>query len=301
MTSSLAELKKRRKQDLDSLADKMEGTNNKTSKDERFWSLTVDKAGNGSAVIRFLPSPKGEDDPFVQMNSYGFKGPGGWYIENSRTTIGQNDPVAELNTKEWSRDGLTENDKRTLRQRNRIVHYIMNILVIKDAANPSNEGRVFLYKCPKTVLDKIKEAIRPVFEDQAPIDPFDFWEGANFRLRCKQKDNFRSYEDSSFENPSEISNNDAVLDDIWGKEYPLQPFLDQSNFKSYDELATRLKIVLGGKPSISNSNEDISTRPEREEFRPPKEDTGESTFSKGSIEDDDDDDIASFLASLDDD
>jgi hypothetical protein len=237
-------LKKSSKKDLNSLveeAKKLQG--NQAQDDKRFWNPTVGKDGNGYAVIRFLPAVKGEDVPWVRVYDHGFQGPGGlWYIENSLTTLGQADPVSEHNSTLWA-TGLDSN-KKIVRERKRRIKYYSNILVVKDEGNKENEGKVFLYRFGPKIFDKIKEAMCPEFEDEKPINPFDLWEGADFKLKIRNVENYRNYDKSEFAEPQPISDDDKVLKEIWEKEYPLKEFIDPANFKSYDELKTRFYRVI---------------------------------------------------------
>jgi len=213
-------------------------------KDDRFWRPEQDKAGNGYAIIRFLPATGEEDMPWVRLFSHGFKGPGGWYIENSRTTLGEKDPVSEMNTQLWN-SGL-ESDKEIARARKRRLNYISNIMVVSDPANPQNEGKIFLYKYGKKIFDKIQEAMQPEFEDETPVNPFDFWNGANFRLKVRKVAGFVNYDKSEFESTSALlDGDDEKLEELWKTQYALSEFNDPSNFKSYDELKTRLQDVIG--------------------------------------------------------
>ena len=219
--------------------------------DERIWKPTMDKTSNGFAIIRFLPAPKGEDLPWVKVWNHAFQGPTGqWYIENSLTTIGQNDPVSELNTKFWN-SGI-ESDKEIARKQKRKLQYYSNIYVVKDSTHPENQGKVFLYRFGKKIFDKVMETMKPAFEDETPINPFDFWKGANFKLKLRKVDGYWNYDKSEFEAPSELMKDDKKLEDVWGKQYPLTEFSDTSNFKSYDELKTRLNIVLAGTTNVGN-------------------------------------------------
>lgn len=211
--------------------------------DDRFWKPEVDKAGNGYAVIRFLPPPKGEDLPWVRIWDHGFQGPTGkWYIENSLTTLGKQDPVSELNTELWNSG--SEANKEIARKQKRRLTYTANILVVKDPAHPENEGKVFLYKFGKKIFDKIKDVMQPQYEDETPINPFDFWKGANFKLKIRNVEGYRNYDKSEFDAPGPLSANDDDLEAVWNKQYSLQEFLDPKNFKSYEELKTKLESVL---------------------------------------------------------
>ena len=211
-------------------------------KDDRFWSLEVDKAGNGSAIIRFLPPPKGEDLPWVRIWNHGFQGPTGkWYIENSLTTLGKPDPVSELNTELWNSG--TEANKEIARKQKRRLAYIANIYVVKDPAHPENEGKVFLYKFGKKIFDKIKDVMQPQFEDEEPINPFDFWKGANFKLKARNVEGYRNYDKSEFDSATPLAE-DEQMETIWKRQHSLAEFVDPKNFKSYDELKSKLHLVL---------------------------------------------------------
>ena len=220
--------------------------------DDRIWKPVMDKTGNGFAIIRFLPASKGEELPWVKLWNHAFQGPTGqWYIENSLTTIGQNDPVSELNTKFWN-SGV-ESDKEIARKQKRKLQYYSNIYVVKDSANPENEGKVFLYRFGKKIFDKVMETMQPAFEDETPVNPFDFWEGANFKLKLRKVDGYWNYDKSEFDAPSALLNGDDVeLEALWKKQYSLTEFTAPSNFKSYDELQTRLNTVLSGTTTVGN-------------------------------------------------
>ena len=219
--------------------------------DERIWKPVMDKTGNGFAIIRFLPAPKGEELPWVKLWNHAFQGPTGqWYIENSLTTISQNDPVSELNTKFWN-SGV-ESDKEIARKQKRKLQYYSNIYVVKDSANPQNEGKVFLYRFGKKIFDKIMETMQPAFEDETPVNPFDFWEGANFKLKLRKVDGYWNYDKSEFEAPSPLADDDDKLEKLWETQYSLSEFTAPTNFKSYDELQTRLNTVLSGTTKVGN-------------------------------------------------
>ena len=219
--------------------------------DDRFWKPEVDKSGNGHAIIRFLPAIKGEDVPFVRIFDHGFQGPGGWFIEKSLTTLGQNDPVSEYNTTLWN-SGV-ESNKDLARKQKRRLSFTSNIYVVKDPANPQNEGKVFLYKYGKKIFDKLNDVMNPEFDDENALNPFDLWEGANFRLKMRNVEGFRNYDKSEFDSPSPLSDDDSVLEDTWKQEHSLQELVGPSNFKSYDELKTKLYRVLAldGGPQVS--------------------------------------------------
>jgi len=213
--------------------------------DERLWKPEMDKSGNGYAVIRFLPAPEGEDLPWVKLFSHAFQGPGGWYIENSLTTVGGKDPVGELNRELWNSGN--ESDKDTVRKQKRKLSFYANIYVVKDPANPQNEGGVFLYKFGKKIFDKIMAAMQPEFEDETPINPFDFWQGANFKLKLKKVAGYWNYDSSEFDRQGPLLDDDDALEAIWKKQYSLSSFTAADQFKTYDELKKRLDYVLGNK------------------------------------------------------
>ena len=257
---SFANLKKQSK--LGSLTAKLvkevEKLNTNGGSDDRLWKLDVDKSGNGYAVIRFLPAPDGEDLPFVKLYSHAFQGPGGWYIENSLTTLGQKDPVSEFNTQLWNNG--TDAGKETARKQKRKLTYISNIYVVKDPANPENEGKVFLYKYGKKIFDKLTAAMQPEFEDEEAIDPFDFWQGANFKLKAKNVAGYRNYDSSEFTATSPLLDDDDALEALWKKENSLAELVASDQFKSYEDLKKRLSYVLGNKarPVVEEELEDES-------------------------------------------
>lgn len=232
--------------------------------DERLWKPELDKTGNGFAVIRFLPAPEGEELPWAKMYSHAFQGPGGWYIENSLTTVGQKDPVSEHNRELWNSG--SEVNKETVRKQKRKLSYYSNIYVVKDPVNPSNEGKVFLFKFGKKIFDKIMEAMQPEFEDETPINPFDFWQGANFKLKIVKKDGYWNYDKSEFDRVSPLLDDDDALEALWKKEYSLTAVTAPDQFKSYEDLEKRLKYVLGQKTSASQSREVLEQEDEYEEY-----------------------------------
>jgi hypothetical protein len=224
--------------------DKMSKGSGGNGPDERLWKPEVDKAGNGYAVIRFLPEPTGEDLPWAQIWSHAFQGPGGWYIENSLTTLNQKDPVGDLNRTLWN-SGL-DSDKEIARKQKRKLSYYSNIFVVKDPLHPENEGRVFLYKYGKKIHDKIVEAMKPQFQDETPINPFDFWKGADFKLKIVKQDGYWNYDRSEFASASTLGDfDDDRLEEIYNSQYSLADFTAQKNFKSYTDLEARLNLVLG--------------------------------------------------------
>lgn len=287
---------------LDKLKSAMESANKTggSSKDDRFWQPDVDKAGNGYAVIRFLDAPEvdGEDGlPWVQIWSHGFQGPGGWYIENSLTTLGQNDPVSEYNTQLWN-SGV-ESNKDVARKQKRKLTYISNILVISDPKHPENEGKVFLYKFGKKIFDKIQEKLTPQFEDEKPLNPFDFWRGANFKVKIRNVEGYRNYDKSEFDVQSALfDGDDKQIEAVWKKSYSLAEFLKPENFKSYDELKAKLDRVLGAGGVAGRTapkiEEDSAPWEEPKAVQPRSRPTAESV----SVDDDDD---LSFFKNLADD
>lgn len=244
---SFAELKKNRATSITKLAEAAakvaEGKKNYS--DERFWAPVVDKAGNGYAVIRFLPAAEGEDTPWVRYWDHGFKGPTGrWYIENSLSTIGKDDPVGVMNTKLWNSGN--DKDKDTVRLRKRRLHYVANIQVISDPANPANDGKQFLFKFGKKIFDKVVDKMQPEFADDVAVNPFDLWTGADFKLKIRNVEGYRNYDKSEFATPTPfLGGDDAKLEAVYKKLVPLKEFIDPKNFKSYEELEKKLKEVLG--------------------------------------------------------
>ena len=239
---SFASLKKSSYTDLLSKAESLNKTDVRGA-DERIWKPEVDKAGNGYAVIRFLPAPDGEDLPWAQVWSHAFQGPGGWYIENSLTTLGKKDPVSDLNRTLWNSGN--DADKETARKQKRKLSYYSNIYVVQDPANPENEGRVFLYKFGKKIFDKLTEAMQPAFADETPINPFDFWKGADFKVKIRKVEGYWNYDKSEFAEPSTLKGfDDSELELIWKQEYSLTDFTAPDKFKTFEELETRLQTVL---------------------------------------------------------
>jgi hypothetical protein len=239
-------LKKNRTKSLENLTaqlDKIGSKNYSDPNEGKFWKPTRDSAGNGFAIIRFLPAPAEEDMPFVRIWDHGFQGPGGWYIENSLSTIGQQDPLGELNSKLWNSGN--ESDKEQARKQKRRLKYISNVYIIKDSANPDNEGKVFMYSYGKKIWDKLNDMMNPSFEDESPVNPFDLWEGANFRLKIRQFEGYPNYDKSEFDSPSALFDDDDKLEAVWKQEHSLQELLDPKHFKTYDELQAKLHRALG--------------------------------------------------------
>ena len=232
----------------------------KSYKDERLWKPEVDKSGNGYAVIRFLPAVEGEDMPWAKVWNHAFQGPTGqWYIENSLTTLGQKDPVSEMNSAYWN-TGI-ESDKEIARKQKRKLQYFSNIYVVSDSKHPENEGKVFLFRYGKKIFDKIMAAMQPEFEDEMAINPFDFWEGANFKLKIRKVAGYWNYDSSDFDSPKALFDNDAKIEEVWKTQYALNEFTAATNFKSYEELKTRLDAVLSGSVTVGNVAEEIEDAP----------------------------------------
>jgi hypothetical protein len=297
---SFASLKKSRGQTLSRLVAESQklssgqGQQQSSGSDDRFWKPEVDKSGNGFAVIRFLPAPNGEDIPWVRLFDHGFQGPGGWYIENSLTTIGEKDPVGELNSELWNNG--TDAGKEQARKQKRRLKYISNIYVVKDPANPANEGKVFLYSFGKKIFDKINEAMNPEFEDETPMVPFDFWEGADFKLKIRNVEGYRNYDKSEFDSPAALlDGDDDQLEKVYNSQYSLADFLDRKHFKSYDELKAKLNRVLGTTATAARAEDydpaPVAKAPEMKSAAAPKV-SDEVSFG------DDDDDSLSFFEKL---
>ena len=261
--------------------------------DERLWKPELDKTGNGYAVIRFLPAVKGEELPWAKVWNHAFQGPTGqWYIENSLTTIGQKDPVSEMNTAYWN-SGV-ESDKEIARRQKRKLQYFSNIYVVEDPKHPENEGKVFLFRFGKKIFDKVMETMQPAFEDEVAINPFDFWKGANFKLKIRKVDGFWNYDKSEFDKkPSALFDEDDALEEVWKKQYSLKDYTAPTNFKSYDELKTRLDTVLAGTTKVGN----VTTS-----FDEPEEtvtiDTKEEPVPSVSVTDEGDEDTISYFEKL---
>jgi len=262
--TSFANLKRNRNS-FEKLSKAVEATSTGTAdsnskEDTRFWQPEVDKAGNGMAVIRFLPAPSIDGDdalPWVRTFSHGFQGPGGWFIDNCLTTLNEKCPVCEHNNTLWN-SGIEAN-KDIARKQKRKLSYVANILVVSDPSNPSNEGQIRLFKFGKKIFDKITEAMNPEFADETPVNPFDLWEGANFKLKIRNVEGYRNYDKSEFADASALLNgDDDKLEELWKKEYSLKDFTERKNFKPYDQLKTRLEKVLGfdGAPIVKSKAED---------------------------------------------
>ena len=247
MATSFANLKKRRTTDLEKLQSEIEKINkpqtNFNRDDDRFWKAELDKSGSGYAVIRFLPALDDDKTAFVRVFNHGFQGPGGWYIENSLTTIGQKDPLSEYNSVLWN-SGIEANKEIARKQKRRLT-YFSNIYVVEDKANPQNEGKVFLFRFGKKIFDKISSMSNPEFEDETEVDVFNLWDGANFKLKIRKVDGFSNYDKSEFMTSAPLSEDESEMESVFGQQHDLEEFIDQKSFKTYDELKTRLDTVLG--------------------------------------------------------
>ena len=277
--------------------------NSESSSDERFWKLSVDKSNNGYAVIRFLPAPDGEDLPFAKVYSHAFQGPGGWLIDQCLTTVNQKCPVCEHNSALWNNG--TDAGKEVARKQKRKLTYVSNVYVVKDPANPENEGKVFLFKYGKKIFDKIMEAMQPEYEDETPINAFDFWQGANFKLKAKSVAGYRNYDSSEFASVGALLDDDDAMEAIWKKQYSLTEFVAPDQFKTYEELKKRLDSVLGAKSvrldeEVDNEEEysrgsardlDDGLRSELNNLQPTRR-------AAAPVEEDEDDDALSYFAKL---
>ena len=297
---SFADLKRKSQNNFSFLQKELEKSASGKQVDERFWKPEVDASGNGYAVIRFLPAPEGETVPWAKVYSHAFQGPGGWYIENSLTTLGEKDPVGEINRKLWNSG--SDEDKETARKQKRKLQYYSNILVVKDPKNPENEGRVFLYKYGKKIHDKILAAMQPEFQDEDPVNVFDLWEGANFKLKIKKVAGYWNYDSSEFDSVSALSADDDELEKIWKSEHSLESFTNKDQFKTYEELEARLNLVLGvgqrpaARPSVDDEEYEPSyPDPEPQSFR------SRVTAAPSPVKEEavvDDDDALSYFARL---
>jgi hypothetical protein len=274
----------------------------KSYADERQWKPTVDKAGNGYAVVRFLPAAEGNELPWVRYWDHGFKGPTGqWYIEKSLTSIGQQDPLGELNSRLWN-SGI-ESDKETARTQKRRLHYVANVLIESDPANPQNEGQVKLYTFGKKIFDKIMDVMQPQFADEDPINPFDFWEGASFKLKIRNVEGYRNYDKSEFASPASLMNgDDSELEQVYEGLYDLNEFTDPENYKSYDELSARLSLVLGEAPAQTTRQqvalEEVSAPTPMRATAAPEPAPSVAPAAMATSAADDDEDTMSFFAKL---
>jgi hypothetical protein len=299
---SFADLKKNRSKSLEALSQQLEKMTSKGYDDPekgKYWSITRDSAGNGFAIIRFLPAPEGEDLPFVPVWDHAFQGSGGWYIEKSLTTLKQEDPVSKFNGQLWNSGN--EKDKEQARKQKRRLKYHSNILVIKDPANPENEGKVFMFAYGKKIFDKLNDLMNPQFEDETPVNPFDFWEGANFRLKIREVEGYPNYDKSEFDSPSALfDGTEEKLEEIYKQLHSLKALHDTKNFKSYEELEARLHKALGitGSPRHQNStandmiDDELDMRKLAKATNAPSQKSAPQATAP--VADDDSDDLAFF-------
>jgi hypothetical protein len=301
-------LRKMRNSDFSKIAGEFEKianpqTESKSYVDDRFWRLEGDKAGNGTATLRFLPRVEGDELPWVRIFSHGFQGPTGkWYIENSLTTLGENDPVGELNTKLWNSG--SEANKEIARKQKRKLSFTANVLIVSDPKHPENEGKVMLFKFGKKIFDKIMDKARPTFEDEKPVNVFDLWEGANFKLRMRKKDGYANYDESVFSEPAPITEDEDKLLAIVNAQHKLTEFTDRKNFKSYDELKKKLEEVLSGDSFASKPAAEIAEqedRPVRAASEPAKSApafTPKASKPAPTSVDDDDEDVMAYFEKI---
>lgn len=295
---SFSSMKKNSQSDFERLSKEMAEQGTKKGgfqKDERFWSLTRDKTGAGMAVIRFLPRTNVGEPEYVELHTHGFQAKGGWLIENCPTTIGRKCPICEENGQHWANG---DDGKKIARDRKRKLSYLSNILVVTDAANRENEGKVFVFKYGKKIFDKLQETINQLDPDEPKFNPFDFWKGANFKLKAHLESGFVSYEKSGFATQTALfEGDDAKLEALWKKEYSLKEFIAEDQFKSYEELKNRLETVLNTSSSVSVKAEDT----EPKDFRSKTENKSEKSSSKKipkTEEDDDEENPADFFKNL---
>jgi hypothetical protein len=302
---SFADLKKNRSKSLEALSQQLEKMTSKGYADpekEKYWNITRDSAGNGFAIIRFLPAMEGEDLPFIPVWDHAFKGPGGWYIEKSLTTLKQEDPVSKYNSQLWNSGN--DKDKEQARKQKRRLKYHSNILVIKDPANPENDGKVFMFAYGKKIFDKLNDMMNPQFEDETPVNPFDFWEGANFRIKIREVEGYPNYDKSEFDSPSALFDGDEEkLEEVYSQLHSLKALYDTKNFKSYEELEARMYKALGIAGNVSRPtqtademiDEDLDMSKISKEKSVPAQ---KSAPAASAPSDDDDGDDLEFFRSL---
>lgn len=234
---------------------------------DKYWNVTRDKAGNGSAVIRFLDAPEGEESPVQKIRQFSFRGPTGqWYIENNRYTLGEADPVGEVVQALYAEK--TEEAKKKAQFYNGSTRFIANVYIVRDPGNPENEGKVFLFKFGKKIYDKINEQMNPTFDGDEPVNPYDLWDGANFRLKVKTVSDFPNYDSSTFDSPSPVSDNDEEIESIYKQCYSLEEQVSPAKFKSYDELKARFDLVMGITKRASGSSKSADETSLEDEEKP---------------------------------
>jgi hypothetical protein len=295
---SFADLKRQSQTNFDFLQKELEkSSTNSNGADERLWKPELDASGNGYAVIRFLPAPEGESLPWAKIYSHAFQGPGGWLIDNCLTTNGDKCPICAANQKLWNSGH--ESDKDIARQRKRKLSYYSNIYVVNDSKHPENNGKVFLYKYGKKIHDKILAAMQPEFQDETPVNVFDFWEGANFKLKIKTVGGYWNYDSSEFASPTALSPDDDEMESIWKQQYSLEAFTAPSEFKTYEELDNRLNIVLGLDSTPSPAVRQAQYEEEEEPMSFNASDiTAKEPVSAGVGSSSDEDDALSYFARL---
>jgi hypothetical protein len=297
---SFANLKKNRSKSLENLSQQLDKMASKGYSDplkEKYWSPTRDSAGNGFAIIRFLPAPAEEDMPFIRIWDHGFQGTGGWYIENSLTTLNQDDPVSKFNSQLWNSGA--DKDKEQARKQKRRLKYHSNILVIKDSANPDNEGKVFLFSYGKKIFDKLNDLMNPQFEDETPVNPFDFWEGADFRLKIRQFEGYPNYDKSEFDTPSALfDGDDAKLEEVYTQLNSLQELHDPKHFKTYAELEAKLHRVLGITGTVTPSGKTADDMIDEDLDMSKLGKSADAPQIQESVSDGEDDDDLAFFKSL---
>ena len=297
----ISSLRKSRTTDFSSIIEKFEkpATQSRTT-DDRLWRLEGDKLGNGSAVIRFLPNTKGDEytAPWVTVYNFGFQGPTGkWYIENSLKTIGKEDPVLELNNRLWATK--IPSNIEIAKKRGQRTQYVSNILVVSDSKHPENEGKVFIFKYGKAIFEKLMGKLKPTFEDDVPVNPFDLWEGCNFRFRMRKKDGYANYDDSSFSDVGAVGDDDRIVE-VMKQRHNIQEFIKPDQFKSYDELKKKLEAVLSGDSFNNQTAEELSFENDVPSFSKPalNEAVARPIASKAAPIDDDDEDTLAYFSKL---
>ncbi len=275
-TSSFSSFKKSESENFDKLRDQLNKTKNgDRQNDDRFWQPDRGKDGNDYCVLRFLPAPPNEEVPYVKTLSYGFKGPGGWYIENSRGTIGEDDDPVDKMRRALYATG-TEADKKIAQKYSRRTNFISNIEIIDYPKHPEMNGKQFLYRYGKKIFDKINDCYNPKFPDEPKFNPFNFWEGADFVLKVTTQDDFPNYDKSEFKTPApHRGGGDAELEAIWKNLYSLQAFIDPSQYKPAKDLQKRLNKVLGLDTELPE--------PEKEEPKETSFKTDSSRFDKAEV------------------
>ena len=288
---SFADLKRKSQSNFEFLQKELEKSSTTNGADERLWKPELDASGNGYAVVRFLPAPEGESVPWAKLYTHAFKGTGGWLIDNCPTTNGDKCPVCAGNTKLWNSGH--ESDKSVSRDRKRKLSYYSNIYVVNDPKNPDNNGKVFLFKYGKKIHDKILAAMQPEFQDETPVNVFDFWEGANFKIKIKTVGGYWNYDASEFYSPAVLSSDDDEMEAIWKQAYSLEAFVAPSEFKSYDDLETRMNSVLGAAPATRQVQQE-----EYQDPAPVATSTQQRDVDLPSFKSDEDDDALSYFARL---